>query len=309
MKSQYLWTEKYRPQKISDYVFKDPRQRRTIEGWIQDKNIPHILFHGPAGTGKSSIVTVLLNEIGVQKGDILYVNASEERKVDTIRNKVLTFAQTIGVGDFKVILLEEAEQITSDAQPMLKRIMEDYAEACRFIMTSNNPFKLIAPLRSRLTEMHCDKLDIEEFQLRAAQILVEEEVEFRVEDLDSYIRAAYPDMRKMINFLQENSHGKVLQSPTGEEGSSDYMLEAIELFKAGKITDGRNLICSKIQDSEYEEFYRFMYRNLDLWANDEIGRIQATHLIRDYLLSHAMIADPEINLSDCLGQMSLLHTK
>lgn len=106
-KTEFLWTEKYRPQRIQDYVFKDARQKKTIAGWIADKNIPHVLFHGPAGTGKSSIVNVLLNELEIDKGDILYVNASEDRNVDMIRSRVLTFVQTIGFGDYKVVLLEE----------------------------------------------------------------------------------------------------------------------------------------------------------------------------------------------------------
>jgi len=305
-KEEFLWTEKYRPANMQDYVFKDQRQRKTIEGWIAEKNIPHILFHGPAGTGKSSIVNVLMNELEVEKGDILYVNASEDRNVDMIRTKVLNFVQTIGFGDFKVVLLEEAEQINATAQPMLKRIMEDYANAARFVLTSNNPNKIIAPIRSRLTEVHCDRLDTEEFQLRAAQILVDEQIDFEIEDLDSYIRAAYPDLRKMINFLQENSQGGKLLSASGEESNSDYMLEAIELFKDGRILKGRELICSHIQDSEFEEFFRFMYRNLDLWAEEEMGKVKATIIIRDGLLNHAIIADPEINLAATLDSLAML---
>jgi|GEM_PF-2813614 len=304
MKEHYLWIEKYRPKDLSDYVFKDARQRKMIESWVAEKEIPHLLFHGPAGTGKSSIVNVLINELEVDKGDILYVNASEDRNVDMIRNKVMNFVQTIGFGNFKVVLLEEAEQINGTAQPMLKRIMEDYASSARFILTTNNLPKIIAPVRSRCVEVFCNKLDPEEFQLRAAHILVEQDVTFEIDDLDSYIRAAYPDMRKMINLMQENCQEGKLLPPSGEESNSDYMLQAIELFKAGKILEGRKVICANIQDSEYEDFYRFMYRNLDLWAEDETKQIKAIAVIKRGLLDHAIIADPEINLSATLNTLA-----
>ena len=307
MKEHFIWTEKYRPDTFEDYVFKDERQKKLFNGWIKEKNIPHLLLHGPAGSGKSTAAGILIDGLGIDKGDVLYINASEDRKVEMVREKILPFAQTIPFSDFKIVLLEEAEQITPVAQPTLKRIMEDYSQNCRFIMTSNVPNKIIGPLRSRMTEVHCNSLDQEEFQLRAAQILVEEEIEFELDDLDSYIKAAYPDMRKTINLLQEGSEGGKLHSPTNDTGTSSYQVQAIDLFKQGKIRAGRDMICKNITDNEYENFYRFLYMNTELWGKAEAQQDQALHAIRKGLVDHALCADPEICLSDTLTYLAEIY--
>lgn len=307
MKENFIWTEKHRPDNFGEYVFKDDRQRKLFTGWIKDKNIPHLLLHGPAGSGKSTAAGILIKGLGVDPGDLLYVNASEDRNVDMVRTKILNFVQTIGFGDFKVVLLEEAEQVNQIAQPMLKRIMEDYSMAVRFIMTSNHPNKIIAPLRSRCTEVKCDTLDQEEFQLRAAQILVEEGIEFEIDDLDSYIRAAYPDMRKTINLLQEGSEEGRLLPINSDSGTSDWHLSAVELFKQGKIRDGRKMVCDHITDNEYENFYRFCYMNTDLWGKSTVQQDRALHAIRKGMVDHSVAADPEICLADTLTYLAEIY--
>jgi len=207
------------------------------------------------------------------------------------------------------IISHNCEQINAIAQPMLKRIMEDYAETCRFIFTSNNPSKIITPLRSRMQEIHLNTLDMDDFRLRMAQILQAEEIEINdqtIEDLDSYIRAYYPDARKCINTLQMSCQGGQLLSINNDASVTDYQVKAIQLFKSGKILQARKLICENIIESEYEDFYRLCYRNLDFWGETEDNQNEALLIIRQGLLNHAIIADPEINLSATLTQLGMI---
>lgn len=282
-----------------------------IESCIQEKNIPHLLFYGPAGTGKSSMVNVLLHELGVNTGDILYMNTSEERSINDVREKVLRFVPTLAYGLYKVVILEEFDAMSIDGQNSLKRICEDYADNVRFIFTTNQVQKIIPPLRSRCQEVHIDRLDIDDFRFRIATVLQEENVEITeqtLELLDAYIKACYPDMRKTLNTLQQNVvHGK-LNPPSGDESASaEYMVKAVELFKQGRITEARKLVCSSIRPDEYEDFYRFMYRNLDLFSQTTLGQSQALILIRNALVNHTIAGDSEINLAACLEEISMIQ--
>lgn len=310
-KNHHIWTEKYRPKKISEYVFKDVRMRSWIESCIQEKNIPHLLFYGPAGTGKSSMVNVLLHELEVNPGDILYMNASEERSINDIREKVLRFVPTLAYGDFKVVVLEEGDAISIDGMNSLKRILEDYADNVRFIITTNHIQKIIPPLRSRCQEVHIDRLDPDDFQYRIATVLQEENVDVNEETLellDAYIKACYPDMRKTLNTLQQNVVNNKLNPPSGDEqSSSEFMVKVVELFKQGRITEARKLACSSIRPDEYEDFYRFMYRNLELFGKTDLAQSQALILIRNALVNHTIVADPEINLAACLVEISMIQ--
>lgn len=301
-----LWTEKYRPSSIGTYVFRDEGQRQQVSGWVQEGALPHLLFSGAPGTGKTTLAKVLLTELEVDDMDILEINASNENNVDTIRNKITNFSSTMPFGDIKYVLLDEADYITPNGQAALRGVMEMYHTSCRFILTCNYPQRIIPALHSRCQGFHIEKLDITEFTARLAQICIDENVEVDLDTLDTYVQASYPDLRKSINLVQQNVVDNVLQRPQdGDQAQSDWMLSAIELFKAGKYKDARTLICSQARPEEYDDIYKFMYRNLELWGTTELQQDQAIVIIRNGMAKSSLCADPEINLAATLIELQI----
>ena len=301
-----LWTEKYRPSDIDSYVFRDNKQKQQVSGWLSDGALPHLLFSGAPGTGKTTLAKVLLQELEVDPMDVLEINASNENNVDTIRNKITNFSSTMPFGDMKYVLLDEADYITPNGQAALRGVMEMYHTSCRFLLTCNYAQRIIPALHSRCQGFHIEKLDVTEFTARLAQICIDENVEVDLETLDTYVQASYPDLRKSINLVQQNVVDNVLQRPQdGDSGTSDWMLNAIELFKAGQYKDARTLICSQARPEEYEDVYKFMYHNLSLWGDTEMKQDQAIVIIRNGLVKSVSCADPEINLAATLIELEM----
>ena len=246
-----LWVEKYRPKTVSDYVFRDDAQRRQVNSWIKDGSIPHLLLSGAAGIGKTTLAKVLCNELNIEEYDVLEINASRDNNVETVRDKIINFVQMIPFGPFKVVLLDEADYLTPNAQAILRGVMETYSNHSRFILTCNYPNRIIPALHSRCQGFHIERTDLTEFTARVATILVEETVDFDLDTLDTYVKVAYPDLRKCINMVQQNVSEGRLQTPTaGEEGVSDYKIEMVELFKKGKIKEARTLLCGRARPEE-----------------------------------------------------------
>jgi replication factor C small subunit len=302
-----LWVEKYRPSKLEGYVWRDNAQKRQVESWIKEKSIPHLLLSGTPGIGKTTMAKMLVNEIGIEDADLLEVNASRETGIDFIRNKIVPFIQSIAWGPFKVVLLDEADRLSPQAQDSLKGIIEEYSSYARFILTCNNPNMVVPALHSRCQQFHFTKLDQTEFTARCATILVEEDIEFDLETLDLYVSTSYPDLRKCINLLQQNTNANQLHSPNKEDaGSLDYKFEMVELFKAGKILEARKLLCSKARPEEMPEIYRWMYDNIEVFGADEQKQNKAILVIKQGLVDNTMIIDQEINLSATLIRLSML---
>jgi len=301
-----LWVEKYRPSKVDGYVFRDAHQKSQVESWIKQGTIPHLLFSGNAGIGKTTLAKILFNELDLNPLDILEINASRTNSVEDVRDKIVNFVQMIPFGDFKVVLLDEADYLSPNAQAALRGVMETYHTTARFILTCNYPNRIIPALHSRCQGFHIERVDLTEFTARVATILVEENVEFDLDTLDTFVKATYPDLRKCINTVQMNSlEGKLHTPEKGDTGEQDYKLEMVQLFKAGKITEARKLVCSQARPEEMEEIYRWLYDNIVIFG-DEPTQNKAILIIKQGLVDHTLVSDAEINLAATLIRLGNL---
>jgi len=303
-----LWTEKYRPKTIADYVFRDDAQRKQVQGWVDSKAIPHLLFSGAPGTGKTTLAKVLINMLDIDEYDVLEINASRENSVENVRDKITNFVQTMPFGEFKVVLLDEADYISPNGQAALRGVMETYASSSRFILTCNYPNKIIPALHSRCQGFHIEKIDHTEFTARIATVCVEEGVEIDIDTLDSYVKATYPDLRKRLNLCQMNTvDGKLIKPNEGDSATADYKLAVVDLFKQGKILEARKMLCSQVRPEEMDELFRWMYDNLQLWGETQEQQDAAILIIAKGLRNIPMVADQEINLSATLVELSQIN--
>jgi replication factor C small subunit len=301
-----LWVEKYRPKNVEGYVFRDEAQKKQVQQWIKDKTIPHLLFSGNAGIGKTTLAKLLFAELDINDLDILEINASRTNSVDDVRDKIVNFVQMIPFGDFKVVLLDEADYLSPNAQAALRGVMEEYHTTSRFILTCNYPNRIIPALHSRCQGFHIAKIDQTEFTARVAEICITEGVTPDLDILDTYVKATYPDLRKCINMVQMNCQdGSLLAPHEGDTGESDWKLDMVELFKAGKIHDARKLLCGTVRPEEMEEIYRWLYDNIELFGDEE-KQDTAVLTIKQGLVDHTLVADPEINLAATLIRLARL---
>ena len=302
-----LWVEKYRPNKLDGYVWRDEHQKKQVETWVKDKSIPHLLLSGSPGIGKTTMAKMLIHEIGIEDYDVLEINASRTNSVDDIRNKITNFVSMIPFGPFKVVLLDEADYLSHNAQAALRGVMEEYHSTARFILTCNKPHMIMDAIHSRCQTFHFTKIDKTEFTARVATILVEENVEFDLDTLDIYVSSTYPDLRKCINLVQQNCNGDKLAAPdAADAGEIDWKFDMIELFKAGKISEARKFLCGKLRAEEMEEVYRWLYDNIAIFGNEK-QQDSAILIIKQGLVDHTLVADPEINLAATLIRLARIE--
>ncbi|MDE1830649.1 MAG: AAA family ATPase [Thaumarchaeota archaeon] len=296
MDKHALWYEKYRPQTFDEYVFHDNTLKNAVDRMVNEKTIPHLLFTGVQGSGKSTLSLLLVNAMNVDELDVISINASDENNVDTMRDKIKSFISTYALGAFKIVRLEEADRLTPHAQDILRAMIEEYTDVARFILTANYENKITPPLKSRFQHFRFAKPDRDRAVEFAAQVLVSEKVKFSLEQLDGYVAIGYPDIRKIINLLQQNSFGGKLL-PLLEADTADYKFALLDLIETGNWVEARKLACAQVSSEEWEDVYKFLYENLnkspsfatkDKW---EAGIV----IIADHLYKHGIVADPEIN--------------
>lgn len=301
-----LWVEQHRPQTLNDYIFHDETHERAFRGFITNNTIPHLLLSGVQGSGKTTLSKVLITELGIDDTDVLTINASDENSVDTIREKIKAFVTTFAMGDFKVIQLEEADYITPQGQGILRMIMEEYSDNARFILTCNYENKIIPPIKSRCQQFRFKAPDRDDVTEYAAEVLISEHVKFDLNLLDLYVSAGYPDIRKVVNMLQQNVVDGELHAIAAEREAEDYKFKLLELIERDKWQDARQLACANVPAEEWEDVYRFLYDNIhkspryeqrDKWE-------AAIVIIAEHLYKHTSVADPEINAAAMFIRLS-----
>jgi DNA polymerase III delta prime subunit len=296
-----LWTEKYRPSKLADYVGNE-HLKSKVEGYLETGEIPHLLLYGKAGTGKTTLAKLIVKSI---ECDYMIINASDENNVETVRNKVKNFASSMGFKPFKIIILDEFDYMTANAQAILRNLMETFSGHCRFILTCNYVEKVIEPIQSRCQTFQIVPPTKKDVAMQISKILKSEEIEFEVKDLVPIIDAAYPDIRKVINTCQLNSIKGKLKVDVQNLLENDYKNKIVDILKSSD--DKRNkymkvrqaLIDSKVTD--FTDLYTMLYDKVDEYGGENTSNVIL--LLGDGVSKSAVAIDKEIIAAATLIQI------
>jgi replication factor C small subunit len=287
-----LWCEKYRPIDLSTYVGNET-VKETIQSYLETNDIPHLLFYGKAGTGKTTLAKLIVNTI---KCDWMIINASDENNVDTVRNKVKNFASSVGFAGFKVIILDEFDYMTPNAQAILRNLMETFSKHCRFILTCNYIEKIIDPIQSRCQTFAITPPTKKDVAVQVAKILDTEGVRYDIKNVAEIINSYYPDIRRVINTCQLQSVKGELRVDKQIMVESDFKTKLIELLKAKD--EKRNTfinIRQAVADNklnDYSEMYTMLYDKVDEYAAGNTANVILT--IADGVSKDALVVDKEI---------------
>ena len=287
-----LWVERYRPTKLENYIGNE-HLKSKVDVYLKSGDMPHLLLFGRAGTGKTTLAKMLVNSI---ECDHLYINASDENSVDTVRNKVRNFASTIGFKDMKIIILDECDYITPNAQAALRNLMETFSKHCRFILTCNFVERIIDPIQSRCQSFQVIPPSKKEVALHIHNILKEESVASKMDDVAGLVNAGYPDIRRVINSCQRQCVDGMLVVDKQSLVESDYKMKLMEIIKKESKKDAFKNVRKLLADSQvtdFAELYKLMYDEVDSYGTGHIA--ECILIIAKYQLSDSQVVDKEIN--------------
>ncbi len=292
MKSNTLWVEKYRPSSLDSYIGND-HLKSKVKVYLESGDLPHLLLHGKAGTGKTTLAKILMNNIDC---DYLYINASDENNVETVRTKIKNFASSVGFKDYKIVTLDECDYITPNAQAALRNLMETFSRHCRFILTCNFVERIIDPIQSRCQSFQIIPPSKGEVAQRMVQIFEEEEVKFDLDDLKILINSGYPDIRRVINSAQRSVIDYELKLDKDSIIQNDYKLELLEILKTQDKKNAFKNIRQLVADSQITDFadlFRLLYDEVDSYGKGHIA--ECILVLGKYELSDSQVVDKEIN--------------
>lgn len=308
---QSVWYEKHRPQTLDEYVFQNPQHKKAFYDMVTTKTIPHLLLAGSPGTGKSAISHILIDECidrDDQSMDLLKLNASDDNSVDTVRSRIYSHITSMGVGSFKIVWLEEADYLSPNAQGILRNYMEEYQQDCRFILTCNNIHKIAPAIRSRCQQYYFNACDKDDTLEMAAKILVKEGIKTSIDTLTEHVDLHYPDMRSIVNSLEQFSKSGQLMPPMANTPLQSVKLDVIDFIKKDRWAELRERLCTTVTDEEWEEVYEYLYMNLEQspkFKNQDAWE-QGIVLIAEHLNNHMQCAKPAINAASLLIQLGNL---
>lgn len=309
------WFEIYRPKKVADVIFADTRLAKQFQSIVETGDLPNILIYGPSGTGKTSLSQALLRDLDIDVMDRLRINCSDE-KIDAMRDKVRAFAMTMPLGrsneasndtrpEFKVVQLEEFDYLSLDAQALLRSLIEGVSGSCRFIATCNHINKVIPALRSRFQEFEFKSPNREQMLERVAVILEQQGIDADIADIDKVVQVGYPDLRKIVTLLEQNSDaGKLTLSNTSV--GTDWKIGLLTHLETGDLKAARQLVCSSATREELVEAYRYLYDNIHRVPKLKGKLDQAVVLIAQYQYQHSFVADAEIQIAALFCELGAL---
>ena len=298
------WIVSAKPVTINEVIFTDDKVKQAFERYSTERTFPNLLLHGRPGTGKTSVSHALCHTTGVDPLDVLRINCSDE-KIDAMRDKVKGFAYTMPIGTCKVVQLEEFDHLSLDAQALLRALIDDAPDTCRFIATCNYINKVTPPLRSRFQEYQFNAPNVELVFERCVEILEKQGVKYDQEDVVRVIDVAYPDFRKVIQLLEQNSTSGQLVLGSGE-GASDWKLELLPILETGDFKAARKLVCEKASKEELVDVYRFLYEQVTKIKKLKGKEDQAVVLIAQYQYQHGFVSDPEIQVAALFIELGAL---